>query len=109
MKDKNPFLQVRGRLLLPLHVAVPKRLFLIPVCVRSQKTGFGCKQINALWQPKFIIKSRRNVSVRKAVWTVTQYRRRQRNDAAFAFEISPRAKRQPRDVHAEISQGMSVA
>ena len=84
MKDENPFLQVRDRLLLPLAVAVAKRMFFITVCVRSQKTGFGCKQINALWQPKLIIKSRRDVRVRKPVWTVTQYRRR--------FDFRPEAQ-----------------
>ena len=84
MKDENPFLQVRGRLLLPLSIALAKKVLLVEVRMRSQKTGFGCKQINALWQPKLIIKSRRDVRVRKPVWTVTQYRRR--------FDFRPEAQ-----------------
>src|SRR4030095_528487 len=109
MKYENAVLYFRCSLLVPLGVTVAKRQFLVPIRVRFQKKRFGAEQIHAPGQTQFVGERRGGIRVGKPVRTVAQYRCRQRNHPALTLEISPRAKRQPWDVHAEMPQRMSVA
>src|SRR5437667_7525270 len=98
MKDKSAVLYFRRGFLVPLCVPLSERTFLVPIRVGFQKKCLRAEQIEAPGQTEFIIECRRNIRVCEPVRTMTQDRRRQRNDPALALEISARAKCQPGEV-----------